>query len=187
MRGADSLLNCGEGHHITRPAAACEHQRATRYQVTGYEIRLEQGDVPAANALLGVLAAGSGRRREVAAANLGPRRRLASAEPGHRKPPFTTRWIPVTSSRQLAHRINRRSPCDVHGNGPAKMKGYPKPENSSPFGPAEALARDTERLRRLVPAELRSLRSTNSFSIIGDCKARSEGAGARVTPGEVVP
>lgn len=40
---------------------------------------------------------------------------------------------------------------------------YPKP-----LGTDEMLARETERLRRVVPAELGTLKSTNSFSLVGD-------------------
>jgi hypothetical protein len=40
-------------------------------------------------------------------------------------------------------------------------------QNSRPLGTDEMLARETERLRRVLPAELGALKSTNSFSVIG--------------------
>src|SRR5437879_1554776 len=53
-----------------------------------------------------------------------------------------------------------------------KMSRYAKLEsgraqNSRPLGTDEMLARETERLRRVLPAELGTLKSTNCFSLIG--------------------
>src|SRR5215472_1607120 len=40
--------------------------------------------------------------------------------------------------------------------------------DSRPLGTIEMLAQETERLRHLIPGELGNLKSTNSFSLVGD-------------------